>query len=60
MSAKVRRMIDLGSIYIKKIVTSGKTPARVLAKFSAIGSTSHRRTWGTRSRKNLMKMRLEC
>ena len=31
MSAKVRRMIDLGSIYIKKIGTSGKIPARVLA-----------------------------
>ena len=60
MSAKVRRMIDLGSIYIKKIVTSGKTPARVLVKFSAIGSTLRCRTWGTGSRKNLMKMRLEC
>ena len=27
----MRRMIDLGSIYIKKIGTSGKIPARVLA-----------------------------
>jgi len=60
MSAKVRRMIDVGSIYIKKIVTNGKTLARVLAKSSTVGSASRRRTWGTGSHKNLMKVRLKC
>ena len=60
MNAKVRRMIDLDSIYIKKIATSWKTLAQVLAKSLAVGSASHRRTWGTGSCKNLMKMCLEC
>ena len=60
MSAKVRRMIDLGSIYIKEIVTSRKILARDLAKSSAVGSASHRRTWETGSRKNLVKACLEC
>ena len=39
---------------------SGKTPARALAKSLAMGSTSRCRTWGTGSRKNLMKAHLEC
>ena len=60
MSAKVRRMIDLGSIYIKGNVTSGKIPARIQAISSVVGSASHCRTWGTWSRKNLMKARLGC
>jgi len=44
----------------KKKVTSGKIPARVLAKFSTIGSASHHRTWGTWSRKNLMRASVKC
>ena len=60
MSAKVRRIIDLGNIYIKKIGISRKIPIRVLAKSSVVGSVSLRRTWGTGSRKNLMKARLQC
>ena len=58
--AKVRRMVELGSIYIKKTVTSEKIPARVLANSSAVGSASHYISWGTLSRKNLMKARLVC
>ena len=58
MSAKVRKIIDLGNIYIKKIGTSRKIPIRVLAKSSAIGFVSRRRMWGTGSRKNLMKAHL--
>ena len=50
----------LDNICIKKRVPSGKSPARVPIKSSAIGSTSHRGTWGTWSRKNLMKARLGC
>ena len=60
MSAKVRRIIDLGSIYIKTIGASKKIPTCVLAKSSAVGSISSRRTWGIGSRKNLMKVRLVC
>ena len=60
MSAKVRRMIDSRSIYIKKIVTSEKIPTRVLAKSSAVRSVSRCRTWGTWSCKNLMNARLIC
>ena len=48
-------MINLDNIYIKKRVTSGKIPTRVLAKSSVIGSASHHRTWGIWSHKNLMK-----
>ena len=44
----------------KKIVTSGKTPARVLAKSLTVGFASRHRMWGTGSCKNLMKMRLIC
>ena len=47
ISAKVGRMIDLGSIYIKGNVTSLKIPARIPAKSSAVGSTSHHRIWWT-------------
>ena len=60
MSTKVRRIIDLGNIYIKKIGTSRKIPIQVLAKSSAVGSVSRRRTWGTEICKNLMKARLRC
>ena len=60
MSAKVRRIIDLGNIYIKKIGISRKIPIRVLAKSSVVGSVSLRRTWGTGSRKNLIKACLVC
>ena len=60
MSAKVRRMIDSGSIYIKKIVTSEKIPTRVLAKSSAVRSVSRCRMWGTWSCKNLMKAHFVC
>ena len=52
-------MINSVSIYIKRRVTSGKIPARVLVKSLAVGSASHRRTWGTWSCKNLMKACLE-
>ena len=48
-------MINLVNIYIKRKVIGEKIPTRVPAKSSAVGSVSHRRTWGTRSRKNLMK-----
>ena len=47
----------LGSFYIKERVTSGKIPARVPIKSSAVGSASCRKTWKTWSRKNLMKAR---
>ena len=60
MRAKVRRMIKSDSIYIKKIVISGKVLAWILAYSSAVGSPSRRRMWGTWSRKNLMKTRLVC
>ena len=47
ISAKVGKMIELGSIYIKGNVTSGKIPTQIPTKFSAVGFTSLRRTWGT-------------
>ena len=50
----------MSGIYIKEGVGCKKIPARFLAKSSIVGFTSCRRTWGTGSRKNLMKMRLEC
>ena len=53
-------MTDSGNIYIKERVTSGKIPTHVLVRSSAVGSASHHRTWGTRSRQNLMKTRLIC
>ena len=56
----MRRMVELGSIYIKKTVTSEKIPTRVLANSSAVGSASHCISWRTLSRKNLMKARLVC
>ena len=43
MNAKVRWMIDLWGIYIKKGVTSEKTPTRIPAKSLVIGSMSHSR-----------------
>jgi len=53
-------MIDLNNIYIKEGVTNGKIPARILANSLAIGSASHRRSWGTWSHKNLIKAHLVC
>ena len=53
-------MIDSDNIYIKNKVTSRKIPARVPTKSPAIGSASRRKTWGTWSCKNLMKVRLRC
>ena len=55
MSAKVREGINLVNIYIKRRVTGRKIPTHIPAKSSAVGSTSHRKTWGKWSRKNLMK-----
>ena len=60
ISAKVGRMIEFGSIYIKGNVTSGKIPAWILTKSSAVGFASLRRTWGTWSNKNIMKAHFEC
>ena len=37
ISAKVGKMIELGSIYIKGHITSGKIPTRILTKSSAVG-----------------------
>jgi len=53
-------MVDLRGIYIQKGVRSGEILARYPTKTSAIGFVSHRRMWGTGSRKNLMKAHLEC
>ena len=53
ISAKVGRMIELGSIYIKGNVTSGKIPAWIPIKSSTIGFASLCRTWGTWSSKNM-------
>ena len=60
MNAKMRWVIDLRSIYIKEGVRSGKIPARYPTKLLVVGFLSCRRTWRTRSRKNLMKVHLEC
>ena len=57
---KVKREVDLRGIYIKEEAKSGKTPARDPIRTSAVKSTSHHRTWGTWSRKNLLKVHLEC
>ena len=48
------------SIYTKERVRSGRIPAWFLTKSSVVGLTSRCRTWGTESRKKLMKMRLKC
>ena len=60
MNAKVRWEVDLRGIYIKEGVRSGKIPVRYPTKTSAVGFASRRRTWGTRSRKDLMKAHLKC
>ena len=60
ISAKVGKMIELGSIYIKGNVTSGKIPAWISTKSSAAGFASLRRMWGTWSNKNLMKAHFGC
>ena len=60
MNAKVRWVIDLSGIYSKEKVTSEKIPAQVPAKSLVVGSASRRRTWGTRSSKNLMRACLIC
>ena len=60
MNANVRRLIDLGSIYIKGIATSGKIPPLFSMRSSTVGFALYRRTWGTRSRKNLMKACHAC
>ena len=60
MNAEVRGEVDLKGIYIKEEVRSEKIPARYPTKTSAVRFTSRRRTWGTRSRKNLIRARLEC
>ena len=60
MNAKIRRVIDLRGIYTKERVRSGKIPAWFPTKPSTVGFASHHRTYGTGSRKNLMKMHLEC
>ena len=50
----------MSCIYIKEKATSGKIPAHVPAESSTVGFASCRRTWGTGSRKNLMKACLVC
>ena len=60
MNAKIRRMIDLRSIYTKERVRSGKILAQFPTKPSTVGSASRRRTWGTACRKNLMETSLKC
>ena len=60
MNANVRRLIDLGSIYIKGIAISGKIPTLFLARFLDVGFVSRHRTWGIGSRKNLIKASLVC
>ena len=60
MNAKIKRMIDLGSIYTKERVRSGKILAQFPAKPSTVGPASRRRMWGTGYRKNLMETSLEC
>ena len=60
MNAKIRRMIDLRSIYTKERVRSGKILAQFPTKPSTVGSASCRRTWGTACRKNLMETSLKC
>ena len=60
MNAKVRGEVDLKGIYIRGEARSEKIPAQYQMKTSAVGFASHRRTWGTRGRKNLMRARLEC
>ena len=60
VNANVRRLIDLGSIYIEGIPISGKIPALFLVKPSTVGFASWHRTWGTRSCKNLMKACHTC
>ena len=56
----MRGEVDLRGIYIKKEVGSGKIPARYPIKTSVVRLASRCRTWGTGSRKNLMKAHLEC
>ena len=52
---KVKRGFDLSGIYTKERAESGKIPARFPSKPSIVGFTSRRRTWGTESRKNLIR-----
>ena len=59
MNAKMRGEIHLKGIYIKEEARSGKIPARYPIKISAVRFASRRRTWGTGSRKNLMKAHLK-
>ena len=60
MSAKVKWMKCLDSVYTKGRETSEKIPTRVPTKSSAVGSVLCRRTWGTWRRRNLMKAHLRC
>ena len=53
-------MVDLRGIYIKEGVRSRKIPSQYSTNMSAVGFASRRRTWGTWSRRNLMKVCLEC
>ena len=60
MTVRVRWEIDWSGIYIKEKATRGKIPAHVPVESSTVGSASRSRTWGTKSRKNLMKACLVC
>ena len=60
MNAKVRKPIDWGNIYINGIAVSRKFPSPFSTRALASGFASPCRTWGTRSHRNLMKVRLEC
>ena len=59
MNVKSKRGFDLSGIYTKEKAESGKIHTRFLARPSTIGFTSHRRTWGIKIRKNLMRTCLE-
>ena len=60
MNAIVRWKIDLSGNYIKEKATSRKIPTHVPTKSLTVGFALRRRTWGTWSRKNLMKACLVC
>jgi len=54
MNAKVSGKVDLIGIYTKERVESGKITTQFPTKPSTLWFTSCRRTWGTKSRQNLL------
>ena len=60
MNAKVREKVDLMGIYTKEREESGKIPAKFPTKPSTLRFASCCRTWGTKSRQNLIRTCLEC